>query len=382
MSHRKKSHEYRVLTTKNRKARELFPSKEEAITFAEDYGFDEAHVELLCTSGMIFESAEVLVNNGKITDAVKTLIAAPRAPDRTRRAMEYLSTGLWQHQSFGMDNSATDPGVVSELLTLADTLRNDMQEPEAQEVCLSFSYTMALILGGIQITMFRARHEADFKALRDLHLKFIGVENYSAALLCLDPVFASTLPSQGSPTVDPEPEFSFYFAYFELLDRLRREDCLDAGSFRQKVFAFQLRQDDRFFVPANSFLHVVFVPKPVTLQEFEEGGCIVTNEELRRALDREIPEYIHLRAKQQNNVYRRRLGAAPCLTTVARGECPKADCQFQHLRPEKITVGWFNARIRLVLKEIQLLNLAGFHPLGVILCALHLAGTTSDSDLI
>jgi len=124
-----------VLTARDRKAEKLFKTKEEAITFAGDYGFDEAHVELLHTSGKIFESAEVLVNSGKVVDAVRTLIATPRARDRTRRAVEYLSTGLWQHQSFGTDHPTTDPEVVSELLGLADTLRNDMREQESQEVC-------------------------------------------------------------------------------------------------------------------------------------------------------------------------------------------------------------------------------------------------------
>ena len=217
--------------------------------------------------------------------------------------------------------------------------------------------------------MFRARHNADFKTLRALHFKFIGVGNYPAALLCLDPVFASTLPLRDSPAVDPEPELSFHFAYFELLDRLRREDRLDAGSVRQMVFAFQPREDNQFFIPTNSFLHRVFTLKPDTVQETD--GCVVTHEELRRVLDREIPDYIGLRAKRQHSAYRRRLGATPCLTMAAMGECKKADCQFQHLRPEKITVGWFNARVQLVLKEIRILNLAGFHPKGVILCVLH-----------
>ena len=217
--------------------------------------------------------------------------------------------------------------------------------------------------------MFRARHEARFKTLRFLHPKFIEVENYSAALLCLDPIFPSTLPQQGAPTVDTDPDLSSHFAYFELLDRLRREDRLDAGSVRQRVFALQPREDDRFFIPAKSFLHAVFVPKLVTVQE--QDGCVVTHEELRYTLDREIPDYIRLRAKQQHNAYRRRLGAAPCLTMVARGECTKADCQSQHLRPEKITVGWFNARIRLVLREIRILNLANFHPMRVIMCVLY-----------
>ena len=217
--------------------------------------------------------------------------------------------------------------------------------------------------------MFRARHNSDFKILRALHSGFIGVKNYSAALLCLDPIFTSTLPPQGAPTVDPEPQISFHFDYFKLLDFLRREDRLYAGSVLQKVFAFQPRQDDRFFIPVNTFLHPVFVPEPDAVQE---KGCVVTHEELRRVLDREIQGYIHLRAKQQHDAYRRRLGATPCLAMVVRGECVKAECQFQHLRPEMITVGWFNARVRLVLREIQILHLNGFHPKGVILCVLRL----------
>ena len=216
--------------------------------------------------------------------------------------------------------------------------------------------------------MFKARHKADFKTLRALHPGFVGVKNHSAALLCLDPTFTSTLPPQIAPTVDPGPEISFHFTYFELLDYLRREDRLDMGSVRQKVFAFQPREDDRFFVPANSFLYAALILKPDTIQE--KGGCVVAHEELRRVLDREIQDYICLRAKQQHNAYHQRLGVAPCLMMVARGDCQRPDCQLQHLRPEKITVGWFNTRIRLVLKEIQILNLAGFHPLGVITCVL------------
>lgn len=129
----------------DRKAENLFRSKKDAITFAEDYGFGEAHVELLRTSGMILESAKVLANGGKIPDAVRSLITPPRAKDRTRRAVEYLSNGLWQHQSFGTDYPTADPNVVSELLELADILKHDMYEAEVQEVCPLFSFGKALI---------------------------------------------------------------------------------------------------------------------------------------------------------------------------------------------------------------------------------------------
>jgi len=319
---------------------------------------------------MILESAKVLADGGRMSDAVKALIITPKAQDHARRAMEYLSSGLWQHQSFGTDYPTTNPEVVSELLGLADTLKNGMHEAEAREVAV---FIVFLQFGTnsvtTQIAMFRARHTADFKTLRDLYPKFLRANNHSAALMCLDSTFTSTLPRKGVPTTDSSPELLLHFTYFELLDRLRREDCLDTGSIRQKVFAFQPREDDRVFIPANSFLHAIFISKPDTTQE--KGGCVVAHEELRRILGREIPEYARLRAKQQNNAYRKRLGAPPCLTMVAKGNCPKFDCKLQHIQPEKITADWFNTRIRLVLTEIQILNLAGFHPLGVIMCVLH-----------
>jgi hypothetical protein len=85
---------------------------------------------------MIFKSAEVLLSSGRILDAVKTLLSPPRAQDRSRRAVEYLTSGLWGYQSFGMGCPTTDPEVVSELLELASTLKNDVREQEAKEVCL------------------------------------------------------------------------------------------------------------------------------------------------------------------------------------------------------------------------------------------------------
>ena len=217
--------------------------------------------------------------------------------------------------------------------------------------------------------MFIARREADVQILRSLHPEFIKDGHWSAALLCLDLIFASTLPAKGTSTVaGPGPDLSLHLAYFELLDRLRREDCLETGSIRQRVFAFQPREDDRFFIPTNSFLHSkIFLPNPDAAQE--RADCIVTHEELRCALEEGVPVFIRNRAKLQHDIYHKRLITIPCIPYMARGDCRKADsCQYQHLRQEQITAEWFNARVRLVLTEIRILNLAGFHPKGVIMC--------------
>ena len=228
--------------------------------------------------------------------------------------------------------------------------------------------------------MFGARYRDDFKTLRLLHPRFIQTENYPAALLCLDSTFASTLPQRGTNIVNPEPDLSLHFSYFELLNRLRREDQLDPGSVRQRIFAFQSREGDRFFIPTNSYLHVVLAPRSETLRE--KGGCVVTHEELKRTLDNEIHQYIHLRAKQQYHAYHRKFTFDPCMAMAAGGECSRQDCKFQHIRPEKITPSWFNARIRFVLMEIRILHLASFRLKGLFTCVVPLTTTTPDSDFV
>ena len=89
---------------------------------------------MLRTSGRILESAKVLRNASKIADAVKTLINPPMTQECAQLAVEYLKSGLWECQSFGMDHLTTDPEVVSELLELANALESDTDEDEAREV--------------------------------------------------------------------------------------------------------------------------------------------------------------------------------------------------------------------------------------------------------
>ena len=100
-----RAHKIQVLTTNYRKAERFIPSKENTITFTKDYGFEEARVELLHTSGTVLESAEVLMKSGKIAEAVKTLLTTARAPVHKRRAVGYLLAGFWKYQSFGMERS-------------------------------------------------------------------------------------------------------------------------------------------------------------------------------------------------------------------------------------------------------------------------------------
>ena len=83
---------------------------------------------------MVLESAEVLLKSGKIAEAVNTPLNVSSTPGHKRCAVGYLLAGFWEYQSFRMEHSTTNPKVVSKLLALADTLRDDMHQPEAREV--------------------------------------------------------------------------------------------------------------------------------------------------------------------------------------------------------------------------------------------------------
>jgi len=159
-----------VLKTKDRKAQKLFPSS-------------GPHDDLPDAERIIFESAEVLVKSGRIADAVRTLIATGMSEARTRRAIRYLLDGLWRYQPPNVGHPTTDPGVVSELLALADTLNYWMYIGEPPKVH-SYSPQYGANARETQFAVFKARHNNDFEALRGLRRRQVAVEDYATALLC------------------------------------------------------------------------------------------------------------------------------------------------------------------------------------------------------
>ena len=115
----------------------MFPSKDDALEFLEEYGLDEARIELLIELGRIPEAAEIHVKNGDVLKAVEMLsMPAAHGVDHVRPMIEYLLTGLRRGLTLGVLPSSSP--VTSKLLVLADRLdKTAMTAQEVDEVSLS-----------------------------------------------------------------------------------------------------------------------------------------------------------------------------------------------------------------------------------------------------
>ena len=114
----------------------MFPSKEDALQFLEDYDLDEARVKLLEELGSILEAARIHAKNGDLFRAAEILTTSAHSVDHARPAIKYLLTGLWRNSTIGV-LPTSDP-ISLKLLRLGDRLdKSAMTKQEVDEVCRS-----------------------------------------------------------------------------------------------------------------------------------------------------------------------------------------------------------------------------------------------------
>ena len=125
----------------------LFPSREDALEFLEDYDLDEARVMLLMELGRTLKAAEIHAKNGNMLKAVEILTASPTHNfDHVQPAIRYLLAGFRRSLILGAPTSSL---TVSKLLALADLLnesaikQQDIHEVNLSRFATGGSYTLA-----------------------------------------------------------------------------------------------------------------------------------------------------------------------------------------------------------------------------------------------
>ena len=215
--------------------------------------------------------------------------------------------------------------------------------------------------------------EPDFVRLRRLAFSFLTRTNSAAALVCLDHVFSRAPSFHGATLVETESLLSLYLTYIRLLDQLWRDGRLSEGSNCQKIFVFEVQQGDRYMVPKNTFLHgKVSAARGMPTDPPPEYIC--SHEELSRITSNAILGRIKSRVAIQEHACRGTRGFSPCLNTLIGRTCHNERCQFQHIQPNEITVGWFHSRLRFLFLEFQILRLAQLFDKAVMQYVYH-AGT-------
>ena len=210
--------------------------------------------------------------------------------------------------------------------------------------------------------MFGAIENTDHKSLCDLAKVFIETGNDSAALMCLDHVFSSPPKLRHLSLVDIHASLSLYLDYIRLLDRLWRDDSLAEGSKHQRLFGFQVLGEDRYIVPKHTLVNKTLTNQSAGSEE-DVDGYTCTYGELSWGIVQLISSRIYDRTDLQNGACRNAHGFSPCLALIIRGQCKRGElCDFQHVQPDHITVEWYHARVRLILLQLQILNLTRYYP--------------------
>lgn len=200
--------------------------------------------------------------------------------------------------------------------------------------------------------------DPDIGQLRRLAFNFLKRSNRTAALMCLDHLFSQAPSFQKATLMETESLLSRYLTYVRHLDQLWRDDQFSEGSNCQKIFAFEVQQEDRYLLPSNTFLHRSVSNMRGILND-PPSEYICSREELGHVISTAILERIKMRVKIQEHACRGTRGFSPCLNTLFPGRnCFNESCQFQHTPPNEITLDWFHARLRFLFLEFQILRLA------------------------
>ena len=216
--------------------------------------------------------------------------------------------------------------------------------------------------------MFEAIRSADHERLSALAKTLIGMGEDTAALLCLDHVFSSPLELQGLPLDEIEALLSLYFDYVRLLNKLRRDKSLDQDSNLQRLFGFQVLEENHYKAPRYTTLHESLT-KRLTSSRKAASGYTCGSDELQQGIDRLISSRISDRTEIQDEACRNVHGFSPCLRLLVQGKCDSSrrgePCTLQHVQTEQLTVDWYHARLRLILLQFQILNAARYVDLNV-----------------
>jgi hypothetical protein len=214
--------------------------------------------------------------------------------------------------------------------------------------------------------MFEAIQRIDHKTLCVLAKTFIKARNDPAALLCLDYVFTSPLRLRNLSHADIHALLSLYLEYVRLLDRFYRDNSLAEGSKHQRLFGFQVQGDNRYLAPKHTRVYEILTEQSGTDEESADGFACTYND-ITRGIVQLISGRIYNRTKFLNSACREVRGFSPCLSFMVRGQCKWGEsCYFQHIQQDHLTVEWYHARVRLILLQLQILNLARYYPWPVL----------------
>ena len=215
------------------------------------------------------------------------------------------------------------------------------------------------------MAMFRALSQNDIPVLANLGELFHRQENLSAALLCLDRVFAHISSLESASLSEIVAYFQRFLIYARILQRLSCDPDPCGNQHIRRLFAFRTANGDSeelFVLPKGCYLYGRV--HPGTPAEVEGVADKRIHHDIRRwDLERLIKEELRERLKKkvwdQNEISHNLLRLRPCLLFAASGFCPRRECPQLHIHESPADAGTIYSH----LVHVHVLQIMIFHTL-------------------
>ncbi|KAH6917677.1 hypothetical protein BKA70DRAFT_1178699 [Coprinopsis sp. MPI-PUGE-AT-0042] len=317
------------------KAQELFDSSGEALAYLEDNTYlDESRAKFLESQGKPIEAADVHLDEGRLMEATRVLLANPRDSESTARGYAVVIQGLWQTISFG-NMKHIHKSDAKKLVELASHF------PDAHRD---------------KVSIFLAIDHCDWGQTRELGRKLILGNRHAEALLCLSyALHPSNLPNMERFNNEEIASTLADLVAFCSLLRYQADNLNLRDEGLQRLFNFHPSQiEDTYVVSPGSWLHRVFAIDPTAAHIGSEGRPLPSQaleKRLRDALLGFTAEVI----QNENKQCRSALAFTPCLPFALTGYCKFGDkCFRQHLSRKALDQPWYTAQVRMHLQQIVL----------------------------
>lgn len=350
--------------------KELFEGDmKQAMSFFSEYGFDSARATLLVQLGDPVEAAGIHFGAGRLNDGIKVLLKHKGSMPCAKFAAKCTIEAFWKSLSFGVGvDDVADRSTLNQWRKVAEQLDSSMlSQRELSEVCASFSLMKTKAdRSSRKIAMFNAIFQKDTKRLEQLGLEFYKEKNMHAALLCLDHIFTNTPSLQGLSAGETVKTLEMFFSYATLLRDIAcfKDPC--GNEQIRKVFGFVELREDVFAMTPGSTLHREVANQQMFFQD-KDGHRTVSRNDASRVIRRYLTDRLRQRVLEENKTCRAakslQPSAYPCIDALA-GTCKTHGCQHAHIKPEDISLSWYQNRVRAHLLQIQIYQTLHFIDLG------------------
>ncbi|KAF8060885.1 hypothetical protein FPV67DRAFT_312197 [Lyophyllum atratum] len=321
------------------KARQLFSTDEEELEYLEDHDLDIARAEVLTSLGRPAEAAELHLLEGRTLDAIPLFLKDEDNAHSMRQASQCILQEFWRNLSFGIVPAQNQ--AISQVLGWSRCLNTDLLDINDRD----------------EIAMFKAILAYDRLEQAKLAKSFLETNNTSAATLCLNQLFRKFPQVTVMTTLELAEILQLFLAYLRLLFEFAFKVDPRVAPSIERLFGVHHIAGDEFLVPVGSFIHPYLTSAKQSSDQSTELEISISGGELCHTFTRAICDHLCQRIAEQSELCRNAPQFSSCLTHVAFAYCNRIGCPKEHTSPSALTIEWYNARVRVNLQQVLILQM-------------------------